>query len=157
MACLINAKSTGVGGIDASGDASGVLALQTGGTTAVTIDASQNVFVGGTTQNTATKPVYANTTAKAWVTFTGSTAAILSSFNVSSVTRSTAGFYVVNFTSAMPNANYSSFFMAQPTITNAGSDTFCINPSTTAIELRHYEIGVNRDSAYSCFVAFGSA
>ena len=43
MASTINAKTTGVGGIDASGDASGVLALQTGGTTALTIDASQNV------------------------------------------------------------------------------------------------------------------
>ena len=46
MASTINAKTTGVGGIDASGDASGVLALQTGGTTAVTIDASQNVSIG---------------------------------------------------------------------------------------------------------------
>ena len=46
MTSTINAKSTGVGGIDASGDASGVLALQTGGTTAVTIDASQNVGIG---------------------------------------------------------------------------------------------------------------
>ena len=43
MASTINAKSTGVGGIDASCDSSGVLELQTGGTTAVTIDASQNV------------------------------------------------------------------------------------------------------------------
>ena len=46
MASTINAKTTGVGGIDASGDASGVLALHTGGTTAVTIDASQNVSIG---------------------------------------------------------------------------------------------------------------
>ena len=46
MASTINAKTTGVGGIDASGDASGVLALQTGGTTAVTIDASQNTGMG---------------------------------------------------------------------------------------------------------------
>jgi hypothetical protein len=48
MASTINAKTTGVGGIDASGDASGVLALQTGGVTAVTIDASQNVTLAGT-------------------------------------------------------------------------------------------------------------
>lgn len=48
MTSTINAKSTGVGGIDASGDASGVLALQTGGTDAVTIDASQNVGIGTT-------------------------------------------------------------------------------------------------------------
>ena len=43
MASTINAITTGVGGIVTSADASGVLALQTGGTTAVTIDASQNV------------------------------------------------------------------------------------------------------------------
>jgi hypothetical protein len=48
MASTINAKTTGVGGIDASGDASGVLALQTGDTTALTIDASQNVGIGRT-------------------------------------------------------------------------------------------------------------
>ena len=53
MASTINAQSTGVGGINASGDASGVLALQTGGTTAVTIDASQHTtFSGFTTCNT---------------------------------------------------------------------------------------------------------
>ena len=55
MASTINAKSTGVGGIDASGDASGVLALQTGGTTAVTIDASQNVGIGTTSPGTLGK------------------------------------------------------------------------------------------------------
>ena len=45
--------------------------------------------------------------AKAWVRFAGSTATINSSFNVSSVTRSSAGIYVVNFSTAMPNANFS--------------------------------------------------
>ena len=43
MASTINAITAGVGGIVTSADASGVLALQTAGTTAVTIDASQNV------------------------------------------------------------------------------------------------------------------
>ena len=54
MASTINAKTTGVGGIDASGDASGVLALQTGGTTAVTIDASQNVTTSANLTYTGT-------------------------------------------------------------------------------------------------------
>ena len=45
--------------------------------------------------------------AKAWVNFVGSTATINGSFNVSSVTRSSTGNYVVNFTTAMSNANYS--------------------------------------------------
>lgn len=45
--------------------------------------------------------------AKAWVNFTGTTGAINGSFNVSSVTRSGTGTYTVNFTTAMPDANYS--------------------------------------------------
>ena len=48
MASTLNAKSTGVGGIDATGDTSGILALQTGGVTALTINGSQNVGIGTT-------------------------------------------------------------------------------------------------------------
>ena len=45
--------------------------------------------------------------AKAWVTFNGSTGAISKSFNVSSVTLNTAGAnWTINFTTAMPDANY---------------------------------------------------
>jgi hypothetical protein len=87
--------------------ASTALTLQTNnGTTAVTIDTSQNVFVGGTTQNTSTKPVYSSSTAKAWVNFSGGGTTINSSFNVSSITYIGTGTSTVNFTSAMPNANY---------------------------------------------------
>jgi hypothetical protein len=52
MTTTINAKSTGIGGLDVTGDASGSLGLQTGGVTAVTIDTSQNVGIG------TTSPVY---------------------------------------------------------------------------------------------------
>lgn len=45
--------------------------------------------------------------AKAWVQFTGSTATINGSYNVSSVTRASTGSYTVNYTSALSNANYS--------------------------------------------------
>ena len=46
--------------------------------------------------------------AKAWVNFNGvTTATIRSSFNVSSVTRNGTGDYTVNFTTVMPDANYS--------------------------------------------------
>jgi len=46
--------------------------------------------------------------AKAWVNFDGSSGgvSIRASFNVSSVTRNTTGKYTVNFTTAMPSANY---------------------------------------------------
>lgn len=43
---------------------------------------------------------------KAWVNFTGSSASINGSFNVSSITRQGTGQYIVNFTTAMSNANY---------------------------------------------------
>lgn len=48
--------------------------------------------------------------AKAWVNFqggSGNTAGVITgSFNVSSVTVGGTGYFVVNFTTAMPNANY---------------------------------------------------
>lgn len=43
---------------------------------------------------------------RAWVNFTGSTAVIRASFNVSSVTRTGTGDYTVNFTNALADANY---------------------------------------------------
>lgn len=46
--------------------------------------------------------------AKAWVNFNGTgTVAIRGSFNVSSITDNGTGDYTVNFTTAMPDANYS--------------------------------------------------
>jgi hypothetical protein len=44
--------------------------------------------------------------AKAYANWVGSSGAINQSYNVSSITRSTTGTYVVNFTSALPTANY---------------------------------------------------
>ena len=45
MASTINSTTTGSGGLVSSGDDSGQLELQTNGTTALTIDSSQNVAV----------------------------------------------------------------------------------------------------------------
>jgi hypothetical protein len=46
--------------------------------------------------------------AKAWVNFNGTgTVAIRASYNVSSITDNGVGSYTVNFTTAMPDANYS--------------------------------------------------
>jgi hypothetical protein len=52
MASIINALSSGTGGIVTSGDASGILQLQTANTAAVTIDGSQNVGIGTVTPTT---------------------------------------------------------------------------------------------------------
>lgn len=43
---------------------------------------------------------------KAWVKFRGTDSFIFGSYNVSSITRSAAGVYTINFTNALPDANY---------------------------------------------------
>ena len=68
-----------------------------------------------------------NGIAKAWVNFNGtSTPAIRGSFNVSSITDNGTGDYTVNFTTSMPDANYSF------TGTHNGSTQNC-NPTVTAL------------------------
>jgi hypothetical protein len=65
--------------------------------------------------NTALPPTIQNSSAveigtfcRAWVNFNGTgTVAIRASFNVSSITDGGTGDYTVNFTTAMPDANYS--------------------------------------------------
>ena len=61
------------------------------------------------TPSNATVPVdtVVNGTAKAWVNFNGTgTVAIRRAFNVSSITDNGSGSYTINFTTAMPDANY---------------------------------------------------
>ena len=58
--------------------------------------------------------VQVGTLCRAWVTYNGVTATRNGSFNVSSVTRSSTGQYVINFTNAMPDANYCASFGFQP-------------------------------------------
>ena len=53
MASVINASSSGAGGLVSSGDSSGVLQLQNNGSTSVTLDTSGNVGIG--TSSPATK------------------------------------------------------------------------------------------------------
>jgi hypothetical protein len=51
-----------------------------------------------------------NGLARAWVNFNGTgTVAIRASSNVSSITDSGVGLYIINFTTAMPDANYCVF------------------------------------------------
>jgi len=69
MASTINASNSGSGGIVQTADASGVLQLQSAGTTAVTIDTSQNVGIG------TSSPV-----SRLDVTRTGATAGITAHF-----------------------------------------------------------------------------
>ena len=76
----------------------------------VTIPAGTSTLVTNATLPTqlnasGSAPIYA---CRAWVNFNGTgTVAIRASGNVSSITDSGTGNYLVNFTTAMPDANYS--------------------------------------------------
>lgn len=81
-----------------------------------------------TFQNSAGTEI--GTLCRAWVQFTGSTAAINGSFNVSSVTRTATGQYTVNLTNALANTNYSVIACGA---TSVGTFSYCgALPSTTS-------------------------
>ena len=147
---------SGSAGLKSSSDGTGVLALQTNGTTAVTVDASQNTTLAGTlTIGTATQAVPSGTAplyaARAWVNFNGTgTVAIRASGNVSSITDNGAGDYTVNFTSAMPDANYAISVLGKNTVSN---NNVSHNPNvstntTSAARINHLENATQTDSDF---------
>ena len=72
-------------------------------------------------------------TAKAWVNFNGTgTVAIRASGNVSSITDNGTGDYTVNFTNAMPDANYSFSGSGRETTTNSVRSDFAVAAIQTA-------------------------
>ena len=93
---------------------------------------------------------------KAWVNFDGTgTVAIRASYNVSSITDLGVGIYRVNFTTALVDANYAILLTMTPSVSNAGSDTFAdFGNTTTAVEIRHYEANVLRDSGWVSVAIF---
>jgi hypothetical protein len=77
---------------------------------------------------------------RAWVNFNGTgTVAIRASGNVSSITDGGAGIYTVNFTTAMPDANYSTVGTCQFTLTGdrnvVVSAPYNTAPTTSAIRI----------------------
>jgi hypothetical protein len=92
-----------------TGDDSGILNIQTNETTAITVDASQNVGFNSGYGSAAT--AYG---CRAWATFVASSGAISSSGNCSSITRNGAGDYTFNFSTALTDANYAIIGTCKP-------------------------------------------
>jgi hypothetical protein len=81
----------------------------------------------GTSSTSATDIVKGS--ARAWVNFDGTgTVAIRASYNVSSITDNGTGDYTVNFTNALPDANYS----ASVTTQTGGIQSACTYDGATA-------------------------
>jgi hypothetical protein len=82
--------------------------------------------------------VQIGTFCRAWVNFNGTgTVAIRASFNVSSITDNGTGDYTVNFTNAMPDANYSIVGLAQDSSTkmSIAGNAASVAPTTSAYRL----------------------
>lgn len=98
--------------------------------------------------------------AKAWCRFTGSTAAINGSYNVSSITRNSTGYYTVNFTNAMTDTNYamlgsqSSGSAASSVSVFMNSSGVNVAPTTTSAQFITQNNAGLYDSAYTSISVF---
>jgi hypothetical protein len=94
--------------------------------------------------------------AKAWVNFNGTTSpgTILSSFNVSSVTKNGTGDYTVNFASALADANYASLITVNAADRNI---TRTITQTSSTIRFTVGDVtGVPVDPTQSSLSIFGN-
>jgi hypothetical protein len=90
-------------------------------------------------------PVYA---ARAWVNFNGTgTVAIRASGNVSSITDNGTGTYTVNFSTAMPDANYSCVGTSVSTGTAFGAYILIVSQTTSAVGLYSSAFNALQDSS----------
>ena len=124
-----------------------------GPVTGTTASFSGDVTLGSSVLATPTgsAPSY---TCRAWVNFNGTgTVAIRASGNVSSITDNGTGDYTVNFTTAMPDANYG----AQ--VTGDVSDAYIVGVrraseySTTQLRVRTYNGSINPADTINCSVS----
>lgn len=97
------------------------------------------VVVDTVKSSTTSAPTFQNTSGtqmgtlcRAWVNFTGSTGAINAGFNVGSITRSSTGVYTINFTNAMPDANYCICQATDYTLSGAQYHYEVVNASPTS-------------------------
>ena len=99
MAVTLNASTTS--GLEIASDTSGIVTLRNNGTDALSVSSGNLQF------NSGYGSVATAYGCRAWVNFNGTgTVAIRASGNVSSITDNGVGQYTVNFTTAMPDANY---------------------------------------------------
>lgn len=108
------------GVVISTGNGGGSIKMQYNGTSGLLLDTNGRVLIGsgaaaaaagytaaGDVTMESNKGIRARNTARAWVRFNGTgTVAIVDSFNVSSITDNGTGYYTVNLTNAMADANY---------------------------------------------------
>jgi len=143
--------------------------IEQNGSTILTVDSSGNIAIANDLTVTGTAPIpdalstasgsAPSYSARAWVNFNGTgTVAIRESGNVSSITDNGTGDYTVNFTTAMPDANYVAVASSQvsTTATNSvqmfssvsGASHGKQNPTTSNFRLTQWYASAPQDTAY---------
>ena len=111
--------------------------------------------ITGALNATGSAPIYA---CRAWVNFNGTgTVAIRSSGNVSSITDNGTGDYTVNFTTAMPDANYCwSASGQQPAGSSSSSvvGSSATAPTSSALRVLAFNAGGASDWPNICVAIF---
>jgi len=139
-------------------DSSGRLGIGT--TPAEQLHITGNFRIGSAVQATpsGSAPLYA---ARAWVNFNGTgTVAIRASGNVTSITDNGTGDYTVNFTTAMPDANYSTVTASQWQSGAATNTTLSVSatnpPTSSAVRLINFtgNAGALSDPAFANVAIF---
>jgi hypothetical protein len=119
----------------------------------ITLDGSSGITAGaysGIDQADLATPLNASGSAplyvcRAWVNFNGTgTVAIRASGNVTSITDNGTGYYTINLTTAMPDANYATTGSVRRNATNDASiSAFAIRsgvaPTTTAVAIMTHD------------------
>lgn len=87
---------------------------------------------------------------RAWVNFNGAgTVAIRDSFNVSSITDNGTGDYTINFTNALPNANYAVVLTTGDFNSSNQVRTMCVSsnaaPTTATCRISNQVVGLGGD------------
>ena len=149
MANVLTAGNSSNGGTAISTDTSGTLNIVTGsgsGATAVTVDGSQNVAVNG---NMSFNSGYGSAAVaygcRAWVNFNGTgTVAIRASGNVTSISDVGTGDYYVNYTTNMPDGNYS--VVGAVTSVGGGVYILCVDVAA-AYEVNRVRLAITNGSA----------
>jgi hypothetical protein len=104
MAVTLNASTSS--GLVQTADTSGELVLQSNGTTELTVTSTGVTVADNLLFNSGYGSAAVGYGCRAWINFDGITNSIRASGNISSITDDGTALYTINFTNAMPDANY---------------------------------------------------